>query len=133
MKNLISYDIAFLLAVFGLLTLFLSASVIFDFFGIRAKEGNYVLFVVWANFISSIIYLVASYGFIKNKNWTVTILGISSLILINAFIGFIIYIYADGVHETKTIGAMIFRIALTIIFVAFAYFTINKKKQINNN
>ncbi|WP_396161514.1 hypothetical protein [Flavobacterium sp.] len=133
MKNLISYGIAFLLAVFGLLTLFLSASVIFDFFGIRAKEGNYVLFVVWANFISSIIYLVASYGFIKNKNWTVTILGISSLILINAFIGFIIYIYADGVHETKTIGAMIFRIALTIIFVAFAYFTINKKKQINNN
>lgn len=133
MKNLISYDIAFQLAVFGLLTLFLSASVIFDFFGIRAKEGNYVLFVVWANFISSIIYLVASYGFIKNKNWTVTILGISSLILINAFIGFIIYIYADGVHETKTIGAMIFRIALTIIFVAFAYFTINKKKQINNN
>ncbi|MBP9849545.1 MAG: hypothetical protein KBC58_08925 [Flavobacterium sp.] len=133
MKNLISYGIAFLLAVFGLLTLFLSASVIFDFFGIRAKEGNYVLFVVWANFISSIIYLVASYGFIKNKNWTVTILGISSLILINAFIGFIIYIYADGVHETKTIGAMTFRIALTIIFVAFAYFTINKKKQINNN
>ena len=133
MKNLISYGIAFLLAVFGLLTLFLSASVIFDFFGIRAKEGNYVLFVVWANFISSIIYLVASYGFIKNKNWTVTILGISSLILINAFIGFIIYIYVDGVHETKTIGAMTFRIALTIIFVAFAYFTINKKKQINNN
>lgn len=133
MKNLISYDIAFLLAVFGLLTLFLSASVIFDFFGIRAKEGNYVLFVVWANFISSIIYLVASYGFIKNKNWTVTILGISSLILINAFIGFIIYIYADGVHETKTIGAMIFRIALTIIFVAFAYFSINKKNQININ
>lgn len=133
MKNLISYGIAFLLAAFGLLTLFLSASVIFDLFGIRAKEGNYVLFIVWANFISSIIYLAASYGFIKNKNWTSTILGISALILINAFIGFIIYIYADGVHETKTIGAMIFRIVVTIIFVAFAYFTINKKNQININ
>lgn len=133
MKNLISYGIAFLLAAFGLLTLFLSASVIFDLFGIRAKEGNYVLFIVWANFMSSLIYLVASYGFIKNKNWTSTILGISALILVNAFIGFFIYINADGVYETKTIGAMIFRIVVTIIFVAFAYFTINKKKQININ
>ena len=133
MKKTISYSIAFLLAAFGLLTLFLSASVIFDLFGISAKEGNYVLFIVWANFISGFIYLVASYGFIKNKKWTTTILGISALILINAFIGFIIYIYADGVHETKTIGAMIFRITVTLIFVATAYFTITKKKQINTN
>ena len=133
MKKKLHYLIALLLATFGLLTMFLSASVIFDLFGIRAKEGNYVLFIVWANFISSIIYLVASYGFIKNKNWTSTILGISALILVNAFIGFIIYINADGVYETKTIGAMIFRIVVTIIFVAFAYFTINKKKQININ
>jgi hypothetical protein len=133
MKKTISYSIAFLLATFGLLTLFLSASVIFDLFGIRAKEGNYVLFIVWANFISSIIYLVASYGFIKNKKWTYAVLGISALILILAFIGLIIYINADGVHETKTIGAMLFRITVTLIFVAFAYFTINKKKQINTN
>lgn len=131
MKNLISYSIAFLLAAFGLLTLFLSASVIFDLFGIRAKEGNYVLFIVWANFISSIIYLVASYGFIKNKKWTTAVLGISALILVIAFIGFIIYINEGGVHETKTIGAMLFRITVTLIFVATAYFTVNKKKQIN--
>lgn len=124
---------AFLLAAFGLLTLFLSASVIFDLFGIRAKEGNYVLFIVWVNFISSIIYLVASYGFIKNKKWTTAILGISTIILINAFIGLIIYIKAGGAHETKTIGAMIFRITLTLIFAAVAYFTINKTKQINTN
>jgi hypothetical protein len=133
MKKTISYSIAFLLAAFGLLTLFLSASVIFDLFGIRAKEGNYVLFIVWANFISSIIYLIASYGFIKNKKWTYTVLGISALILILAFICLIIYINADGVHETKTIGAMLFRITVTLLFVATAYFTINKKKQINNN
>ena len=133
MKKTISYSVAFFIAAFGLLTLFLSASVIFDLFGIRAKEGNYVLFVVWANFISSGIYLAASYGFIKNKKWTTPILGVPALILINAFIGFIIYIYAEGIHETKTIGAMIFRIILTLFFVALAYFTIDKKKHINTN
>ena len=132
MKKIILYGITATLIAFGLLTLFLSGSVIFDLFGIRAKEGNYVLFIVWANFISSIIYLIASYGFVKNKNWTSTILGISALILINAFICFIIYIYTDGVHETKTIGAMIFRIIITLFFIALAYFTINKSKQIKN-
>jgi hypothetical protein len=132
MKKLISYGIAFLLAAFGLLTLFLSASVIFDLFGIRAKEGNYVIFIVWANFISSIIYLIASYGILKSKKWATTILGVSALILINAFIVFIIYINADGVHEAKTIGAMIFRIIITLFFIALAYFTINKSKQIKN-
>jgi predicted RND superfamily exporter protein len=68
MKKIIPYLLAAILTGFGLLTLFLSSSVIFDLFGIRAKEGNYVLFVVWANFISSILYLFAAYGLLKSKN-----------------------------------------------------------------
>jgi len=129
MKKVLPYLIAIVLAAFGLLTLFLSSSVIFDLFGIRAKEGNYVLFVVWANFISSLLYLFAAYGFIKNKKWTVQLLGISVIILIVTFVMLKIYINSGGLYETKTIGAMIFRIAVTFVFVALAYFTISKKKH----
>jgi hypothetical protein len=46
MKKIIPFSLATILAGFGLLTLFLSTSVIFNLFGIRAKEGNYVLNVV---------------------------------------------------------------------------------------
>lgn len=127
MKKIFPFLTATVLAAFGLLTLFLSTSVIFDLFGIRAKEGNYVLFIVWANFISSILYLFASYGFIKAQKWTATLLGISSLILIAAFTGLLIYITTGGIYETKTIGAMIFRIILTLVFATIAYFTITKK------
>ena len=67
MKKAIPYFLATILGAFGLLTLLLSTSVIFDLFGVRAKEGNYVLFVVWANFISSILYLFAAYGFVKTR------------------------------------------------------------------
>ncbi|MBK7529012.1 MAG: hypothetical protein IPI59_16115 [Sphingobacteriales bacterium] len=130
MKKILPYLFATLLAGFGLLTLFLS-SVIFDLFGIRAKEGNYVLFVVWSNFISSILYIFAAYGFIKNKRWTATLLVISTLILIAAFIGLKIHINSGGIYETKTVGAMIFRIAVTFVFAIIAFFTINK--QLNNN
>ncbi|MBP7510544.1 MAG: hypothetical protein KA981_01365 [Bacteroidia bacterium] len=118
--------LAIILAGFGLLTLFLSTSIIFDLFGIRAKEGNYVLFVVWSNLISSLIYLTAAYGFIKGKKWTVVILGISSIILISALIGLAILVNSGGLYETKTIYAMIFRISVTLFFTSMAYFTINK-------
>lgn len=131
MKKILPYLFATLLAGFGLLTLFLSTSVIFDLFGIRAKEGNYVLFVVWSNFISSILYIFAAYGFIKNKRWTATLLVISTLILIAAFIGLKIHINSGGIYETKTVGAMIFRIVVTFVFAIIAFFIINK--QLNNN
>jgi len=129
MIKILRHIFAALLTAFGLLTLFLSSSVIFDLFGIRAKEGNYVLFVVWANFLSSIIYLFAAYGFIKAQKWTTKLLGISSILLIVAFIGLFIHIYSGGIYETKTIGAMIFRIILTLIFMTMAYFTISKNKH----
>lgn len=127
MKKPFRYSIVILLAVFGLLTLFLSGSIIFDFFGIRAKEGNYVLFVVWANFVCSFFYLLSAYGFYKNRKWTFRILGACAVILIITFIGFAIYINSGGIYETKTIGALPFRITVTLVFLALAYFNINKK------
>lgn len=128
MKKYFSYILAALLTGFGLLTFFLSTSVIFDLFGIRLKEGNYVLFVVWSNFISSILYLFAAYGFIKDKKWTAALLGISTLILTTAFIGLKFYASSGGVYETKTVSAMIFRISVTIAFMVVAYFKTAKKK-----
>ncbi len=128
MKKYLPYILALILAGFGLLTLFLSTSVIFDLFGVRAKEGNYVLFVVWSNFISSIIYLFAAYGFVAVKKWTAPLLGISSAILMAAFIGLLIHANSGGIYETKTICAMVFRIIVTLVFAALAYFTITKKK-----
>lgn len=128
MKKIIPYLLLIILSGFGLLTLFLSTSVIFDLFGIRAKEGNYVHFVVWANFICSFFYLFAAYGFIKNKRWTATLLGISTLILLAAFIGLKIHINSGGIYEAKTVAAMIFRISVTFVLAIIAFLTITKNK-----
>ncbi|RYM34202.1 hypothetical protein ERX46_09600 [Brumimicrobium glaciale] len=122
---------AIILAGFGLLTLFLSFSVIFDFFGIREKEGNYVLLVVWANFIASLLYLFAAFGFVKLKRWTTLLLGLASIILITAFILLRIHIHNGGIYELKTVNAMIFRIGLTVLFMIIAYLTITKGSRRN--
>jgi hypothetical protein len=129
MKKYLPYLLAVILAGFGLLTLFLSTSVIFDLFGVRAQEGNYVLFIVWSNFISSLLYLFAAYGFIKSKKWTASLLIISTFILIAAFIGLFIHIRLGGIYETKTIGAMAFRIIVTLVFAAFAYLIKTKNNK----
>lgn len=128
MQKTFRYISAIILIAFGLLTLFLSTSIILDLFNIRAKEGNYVLFVVWANFICSILYLFSVYGFLKIKNWTKFLLGIAAVILIISFVLLKIHINNGGIYETKTVYAMIFRIGVTIVFALIAYFTIRKDK-----
>lgn len=132
MKHTILKITAIALLLFALLTLFLSSSVIFDLFGIREKEGNYVPLVVWANFISSTLYLVAAYGLFKMKKWPVWLLVISVFILMAAFIGLKIHISEGGLYETKTINAMIFRIGLTILLAVTSYFLL-KNKQLSKN
>lgn len=125
-KRLISIIAAGLLVAFGLLTLFLSSSIIFDWFGIRAKEGNYVLFVVGANFLCAILYLIAAYGFIKKKQWVLKVLLTALILLFVGFIGLFVHITMGGLYETKTIGAMIFRLVVTLGLIALAKKTTSK-------
>ena len=129
MKKVSQNISAIILTLFGLLTLFLSTSIFLDLFGIRAKEGNYVLFVVIANFICSILYLFSAYGFIKKKKWTTNLLVISSIILSASLLGLFVHINSGGLYETKTITALLFRISVTVIFTTIAYFTISKNKS----
>ncbi len=119
---------ALLLFLFAGLTFFLSSSVIFDLFGIREKEGQYVLFVVWANWLCSLLYFTAVVGFLKNKKWTAPVLFVSILLLAAALAGLHFHIGSGGLYEAKTIKALIFRSAVTLIFTMVAYFAINKKK-----
>ena len=118
-----------ILALFGIATLFMSTSVIFDLFGIREKEGNYVLFVVVANFICAILYLAAAYGFFSRQKWTTMLLYVCVAILIIAFIGLGIHIYSGGIYENKTIAAMTFRTLLTIGFAVVSFNYISKNRN----
>ncbi|MBZ0327987.1 MAG: hypothetical protein K8F54_10315 [Altibacter sp.] len=118
---------AIALALFALLTLFLSSSVIFDWFGIRAKEGNYVPFVVWANLICSLLYLIAVYEFFKMNKVAYKILIVSVVVLIIAVIGLFFHINSGGLYETKTIGALFFRIGITLFFALLFYKYLKRK------
>jgi len=129
MKNIILKTVAVIITLFALITLFMSTSVIFDLFGIREKEGNFVLFVVISNFIAGFLYLFSAYGLFTEKKWVTKLLLITTAILIVSFLGLLIHAKTGGIYEEKTISGMIFRIAITGVFAGISWFFISKNKK----
>ena len=115
-----------ILFLLGALTLLLSGSVIFDLFGVREMEGNYVDFVVWANFVSSLLYIITAIDFIKNKQWRWQYLAYSFVILVGVSVAFWIYVENGGIHEAKTIKAIIFRTIFTGILLISSFIKYKK-------
>ena len=111
-----------------MVTLFMSSSVIFDWFGIREMEGDYVTFIVWSNLIAGVLYLVGSFGLLTSKKWAVWILIATAAFLSIALMGLFIHINYGGSFETKTLGAMMFRIVLTIGFAIHAGYALRNKQ-----
>jgi hypothetical protein len=121
MKRTVLKISALILTLFAMITVFMSGSVIFDLFGIREKEGNYVLFIVIANFISGFIYLIAAYGLFFGRTWTTRLLVFATSILTISFVGLIWHISNGGIYEQQTLKAMLFRIAITAVFAGLSW------------
>lgn len=133
MKPIVLKSSAVIITLFALITLFMSTSVIFDLFGIREKEGNYVLFVVVSNFIAGFLYLFSAYGLLTQKSWTTKLLLSVTVLLVVSFIGLLIHVKTGGIYEQKTIKAMVSRIAITGAFAGISWYFITKKTINNEN
>lgn len=131
MKKILRIILSSLLFVFGALSTILTISIIFDLFGIREKEGNYVLFIVYANLICGLIYIFSAVKNWKGQKSATILLAGATFILILAFIALQVYVSQGGVHEEKTLSAMAFRIGLTAVMTAVSYYL--NRKTINSN
>ncbi len=129
MKTIIRILVATGIIAFGLMTLYLSGSVIFDLFDMRAKQGNYVSFVIWANFICGFLYLLGGYGLLKQKPWSIVLFRYALMLLVITYMAFIIYVEKGGVHKTDTFKALAVRTGITIIAFLTSFLTINKKNE----
>lgn len=127
-KKVIRSVISIVLIAFALLTIFMSSSVLFDWFGIRAKQGNYVPFVVKTNLTAAFLYLFAVYALIKKYKWAFWIMLSAALLLIYASVLFYVHIHTGGLHETRTSGALIFRVVFTVV-MAFLIYIINNREE----
>lgn len=120
--------ICIFLALFGALTVFMGSSVLFDWFGIREIEGNYVEFVVKANLFCGLVYLFASYDIWHNRKTGAYALLTAFIILVITFGFFINHISQGGLYETRTIKAMSFRTVITLIAAVLSFYILKKQK-----
>lgn len=114
MKNKLIIIAAIASLLFGVLTIFAGGSVILGLFGMREREGDYVPYVVWASFISGILYVFASYGFFKKRLWTKAALINAIFILLAGFVALIVWILKDKPYETAIIFKLLFRILFSV-------------------
>lgn len=119
--------IAGVLIAFALVTIFMSSAVLLDWFDIRAKQGNYVPFVVKTNLTAGFIYLIAAYGFINSKKWSSWAMLSVALLLFYALALFYLHMHSGGLYEMRTLVALIFRILFTLLFAGLIYMNSNKK------
>ena len=101
---------------FGALTLFLSASVLLDLFGIRERESPFVLAVVIANLFASFLYLPAGAGLLMKQRWSAPLLAAAVGVLLVGALILTLHITEGGAYRTATIGALTFRMLLTLAF-----------------
>ncbi len=118
-----------LLALIGGVSVFMTLSVIFDLWGIREKQGNYVLFIVYANLICGLIYLFTVYAIWKKPKYAVYGLSAALAILVIAFAGLQSHIANGGLYEEKTVKAMIFRMSFTAVMALLSWFIFKKSNQ----
>lgn len=114
---------------FGMLTLFLSTSVLLDLFGIRERESPYVPAVVVANLIASLLYMPAGAGLLMPRRRSSVLLAAAVAVLLMGALLLALHINSGGAYRTATIGALTFRTLLTTAFYLIARWTLRAPDQ----
>ncbi len=107
--------------VFGLLTIKSGGQVLFGGSIYQKAAGNYVLFVVWFNFLAGFIYLVAGVSIwmrLRLAVWLSLLIAIATIIVFS-ILG--IHILNGGGYETRTVAAMSLRSVVWISIFIFSY------------
>jgi hypothetical protein len=107
--------------VFGLATILSGGKVLFGGSIYQKATGNYVLFVVWFNFLAGFIYLVAGVGIWMRHHWAVwlSLLIAMATIIVFSILG--MHIVHGGGYETRTVAAMSLRSIVWIWIFIFAF------------
>ncbi len=105
---------------FGLLTIVSGGSALFGGPAAAAAAGNAVPFVLWFNFLSGFVYVLAGIGIAMGRRWAVLLsFGLAATIAA-VFALFGMYVLQGAPFEMRTVGAMSLRLAVWVAIAAVA-------------
>ncbi len=112
--------------IFGLLTIKSGGMVLFVDGPDRAAAGHYVPFVLWFNFLSGFIYILAGIGLWFQQRWAVWLAAAILTAILIVFALLSLHIFAGGMYELRTVIAMSLRSLVWSVITFYAFMRINK-------
>jgi hypothetical protein len=106
---------------FGLLTIKEGGAVLFGDEAARAAAGNYVLDVLWFNFLAGFAYVVAGVGLWLRQRWAVWLAIAIAVATVLTFAALGVYVYSGAAYELRTVIAMGLRITVWGTIAAVAW------------
>jgi hypothetical protein len=98
-------------AVFGLLTVSSGGVALFGSGVTQEAYGSVVPFVLWFNFLSGFLYLLAAYGLYAGRSWGGALAVFIAATTILVFLAFGVAVALGVPFEMRTVGAMSIRTA----------------------
>ncbi|HXK54561.1 MAG TPA: hypothetical protein PK405_07740 [Hyphomicrobiales bacterium] len=111
--------VAVIAVAFGALTLFAGGKALFGGDEARAAAGNAVPLVLWFNFLSGFLYILAGIGLFLWQRWGAWLAALIAIGLVVTFALFAWHVAMGGAYEMRTVAAMGVR---TAFWLAVAYF-----------
>jgi hypothetical protein len=130
MRRYLIIILAAVLTIVGVVSMFMTFSVIFDLFDIRKQEGNYIPMVVYGNFICSFLYLIAAWYIYKENDLSTIYLIFSVLLLLVTYAFMLYHIQSGRPYEMRTVFAMLGRTSLTIVYAAIAWYLFSRVRKL---
>lgn len=115
--------------IFGVLTVFSGAAALFGSLDAQASVGNAVPFVLWFNFLSGFVYVIAGIAIALGKPWAGKLATILALAILAVFALFGWHVWQGGAYEARTVGAMTLRTAVWILIAAWLVKVSGQGKQ----
>ena len=106
--------------VFGILTVLSGGKILFGDAAAQAAAGNVVPFVLWFNFLSGFVYVLAGVGIAMNRRWAVTLSIVLAATIAVVFALFGLRVYQGAAYEMRTVGAMSLRLFVWVVIAAVA-------------
>lgn len=103
--------------VFGGLTIVSGGSVLFGGAAVEAAAGQVVPFVLWFNFLSGFVYVLAGIGLALGRAWALPLSVALAVAIAVVFALFGLHVARGGGFEMRTAGAMVLRL---VVWVAIA-------------
>ncbi len=123
-KPVLRYILAVVALVFGAATIKAGGDVLFFSGEARSAAGNYVPFVLWANFIGGFLYVTAGLLIFMNSTQALRLSTFIAAMTVAVLVALLIYIAVGGAYETRTLAAMVFR---NVVWAAIALILRSRK------